>query len=181
MVKNKTGGKKSKGLARKVLNAEPFVRKLFLKEDAAKESEGMPGAYYYAKVTRAYGDCRFLVECDDGTNRVACCKHMHRSRRENNVELGSCLLVGVADYHTSNGTDKPPPCQTLVLYMPVEAVLIPFFQVRDSDEDGYFAEDDTTFNQNQNKTQKQGKEEKNTGTDENENENEDEGIDFSSI
>jgi len=174
MVKNKTGGNKSKGLARKALNAEVAVRKLFLKEDAAKESAGLPGSYFYAKVARALGDCRFLAECDDGQSRTASCKHMNRSRRENNVELGSALLVGVADYHASSKDGKLQACQILALYTPAEAALIPFFQPREDKDD---LDDLFNVGQGQSKGQDKAK-----GQEEDQyQDKEEEAIDFSSI
>lgn len=133
MVKNKTGGKRSKGLARKQHNEETVTRRIRTKEDAAKETKGLPGDYYYAKVVKAHGNCRFGVACDDGVDRMASCLHFaKKNRRDNNVEVGSCLLVGVADFHAA--TDgKVQPCQILELYQPAEAASITYFQ--DSDEE----------------------------------------------
>ena len=133
MVKNKTGGKRSKGLARKQHNEETVTRRIRTKEDAAKETKGLSGDYYYAKVVKAHGNCRFGVACDDGVDRMASCLHFaKKNRRDNNIEMGSCLLVGVADFHTA--TDgKAQPCQILELYQPAEAATIPYFQ--DSDEE----------------------------------------------
>ena len=141
MVKNKTGGKRSKGLARKQQH-DPSADQLHrgnvrTKEDAVKETKGMPGAYHYAKVVRSHGNCRFAAMCDDGVERMASCMHFaKKNRRDNNIELGSCLLVGVADYHTPL-PGKAQPCQILELYSAAEAACIAYFHDEEDDyEDG---------------------------------------------
>ena len=140
MVKNKTGGKRSKGLARKQQH-DPAAEQLHrgnvrTREDAVKETKGLPGEYYYAKVVRSHGNCRFAALCDDGVERMASCLHFaKKNRRDNNIEVGAFLLVGVADYHTANGSKKAQPCQILELYSPVEAACIPYFQDDDKDEE----------------------------------------------
>lgn len=150
MVKNKTGGKRSKGLARKQQH-DPSTEQLHrgnvrTKEDAVKETKGLPGEYYYAKVVKAYGNCRFAAACDDGVERVASCLHFaKKNRRDNNIELGSCLLVGVADYHSANGQTKGQPCQILELYSPAEAACIFYFQDDDRDEDAIAEEVDAVM------------------------------------
>ena len=128
MVKNKTGGKRSKGLARKQQDSDQLHRgKIRTKEDAVKETKGLPGAYYYAKVVRSHGNCRFAALCDDGVERMASCMHFaKKNRRDNNIEVGSSLLVGVADYHAAPD-GKAQPCQILELYSPAEAACIPYF------------------------------------------------------
>ena len=129
MVKNKSGGKRSKGLARKDNSSEVAVTtKIRFKEDAAKEAVGL---YYYAKVTKCLGNCRFLAACDDGTDRVASCLHFgKKNRRENNIDMGANLLVGVAEYNTATH-GKQQPCQILDLYSPAESAYIPYFQSKD--------------------------------------------------
>lgn len=138
MVKNKTGGKRSKGLARKQQDASADQQlhrgNVRTKEEAVKETKGLPGNYYYAKVVRSHGNCRFAALCDDGVERMASCMHFaKKNRRDNNVEVGSCLLVGVADYHAVKD-GKTQPCQILELYNPLEAACIPYFH---DDEDDY--------------------------------------------
>jgi hypothetical protein len=138
MVKNKTGGKRSKGLARKQQHQDPdqlHRGNIRTKEDAVKETKGLPGEYYYAKVVRSHGNCRFAALCDDGKERMASCMHFaKKNRRDNNIEVGSCLLVGVADYH-AEVAGKAQPCQILELYGPAEAQTIPYFRDDDEDED----------------------------------------------
>jgi translation initiation factor IF-1 len=136
MVKNKTGGKRSKGLARKDHDTEPQNYKVRTKEDAAKETKDYPGNfYYYARVVKSYGNCRFAVSCDDGHQRTASCMHFggKKNRRENNIELGSCLLVGVTDYHTA-ASGKDQPCEILELYKAHETLYITFFQEKKEDD-----------------------------------------------
>jgi len=138
MVKNKTGGKRSKGLARKQQHDPSAEQQLHrgnirTKEDAVKETKGLPGEYYYAKVVRSHGNCRFAALCDDGVERMASCMHFaKKNRRDNNVEVGACLLVGVADYHAAVG-GKAQPCQILELYSPAEAACIPHFHDAEDD------------------------------------------------
>lgn len=139
MVKNKTGGKRSKGLARKQQDSDQLHRgKIRTKEDAVKETKGLPGCYYYAKVVRSHGNCRFAALCDDGVERMASCMHFaKKNRRDNNIEVGSSLLVGVADYHAAQD-GKAQPCQILELYSAVEAACIPYFDDgtdEDNDQD----------------------------------------------
>ena len=138
MVKNKTGGKRSKGLARKQQTQDSTEQlhrgNIRTKEDAEKETKGLEGAYYYAKVVRSHGNCRFAALCDDGVERMASCMHFaKKNRRDNNVEVGSCLLVGVADYHSAT-KGKAQACQILELYNSAEAACIPYFQDDDDDD-----------------------------------------------
>jgi translation initiation factor IF-1 len=150
MVKNKTGGKRSKGLARKQQTNDPSTEQLHrgnirTKEDAIKETKGLPGTYFYAKVTKSYGNCRFAALCDDGVERIASCMHFaKKNRRDNNVEVGSNLLVGVADYHAT-ASGKLQQSQILELYTPAEAACIPYVQEDEEDDDLVAQEVDTAM------------------------------------
>ena len=143
MVKTKTGGKRSKGLARKQQTHDPAEQlhrgNVRTKEDVIKETKGMQGSYYYAKVLKSFGNCRFAVLCDDGVERIASCMHFaKKNRRDNNIEIGSKLLVGVADYH-ANVEGKMQQSQSLELYTAAEVLCIPYFQDEDEDEDDVIA------------------------------------------
>ena len=105
MVKNTTGGNKSKKQARSNSSApQQNIRK-------AKEEGEM-----YAAVTKIFGGPNCQVMCNDGVSRSCIIrnKFKNRGKRENNISVGSWILVGIRDWEVrSNGTQK---CDLLEVY-----------------------------------------------------------------
>jgi translation initiation factor IF-1 len=99
MVKNTNGGKKSKGFARKHLVGGGIERVLRL---SACDFEK------YGVVTRILGNGMFYVVTDIADNKQPQLlghirnKFKGRSKRDNNIELGSVVLVGLRDWETPN-------------------------------------------------------------------------------
>lgn len=105
MVKNATGGNKSKKQARSSLSTpQQNIRK------AKEEGE------IYAAVTKIFGGPNCLVMCNDGVSRncVIRNKFKTRGKRDNNITIGSWVLVGIRDWEVrSDGTQK---CDLLEVY-----------------------------------------------------------------
>lgn len=105
MVKNTTGGNKSKKQARSNSSApQQNIRK-------AKEEGEM-----YAAVTKIFGGPNCQVMCNDGVSRSCIIrnKFKNRGKRENNISVGSWILVGIRDWEVrTNGTQK---CDLLEVY-----------------------------------------------------------------
>jgi len=108
MVKNSTGGNKSKKQARKtaIHNHQPAkeIRK-------AKEEGEM-----YAAVSKMFGGKECEVMCIDHTSRrcVMRSKFMFRGKAENNLSVGTMILVGLRDWEVRHtGSER---CDLLEVY-----------------------------------------------------------------
>ena len=109
MVKNSTGGNKSKKQARGTsYNPQQNVRK------AKEEGE------IYAVVSKIYGGPNCLVMCNDGVARNCIIRNKFKTRgkRENNISVGSWILVGIREWEVrTDGTQK---CDLLEVYSHAE-------------------------------------------------------------
>jgi initiation factor 1A len=105
MVKNATGGNKSKKQARSSSYApQQNIRK------AKEEGE------IYAAVTKIFGGPNCLVMCNDGVSRSCIIRNKFKTKgkRDNNITVGSWILVGIRDWEVrSDGTQK---CDLLEVY-----------------------------------------------------------------
>ena len=105
MVKNATGGNKSKKQARSSsYTPQQNIRK------AKEEGE------IYAAVTKIFGGPNCLVMCNDGISRSCIIRNKFKTRgkRDNNIMVGSWILVGIRDWEVrSDGTQK---CDLLEVY-----------------------------------------------------------------
>ena len=105
MVKNATGGNKSKKQARSSSSApQQNIRK------AKEEGE------IYAAVTKIFGGPNCQVMCNDGISRSCIIRNKFKTRgkRDNNISVGSWILVGIRDWEVrSDGTQK---CDLLEVY-----------------------------------------------------------------
>jgi initiation factor 1A len=108
MVKNQTGGSKTKGQARKSFcpSSKAFARtRLAIEEDEC-----------YAQVVACLGNNMLHVMCFDGIKRLCFIRGAFRgrSRRDNNAKNGSWVLVGLRSYET--GDTKMGKCDLLEVY-----------------------------------------------------------------
>jgi initiation factor 1A len=105
MVKNATGGNKSKKQARSSSSApQQNIRK------AKEEGE------IYAAVTKIFGGPNCQVMCNDGISRSCIIRNKFKTKgkRDNNITIGSWILVGIRDWEVrSDGTQK---CDLLEVY-----------------------------------------------------------------
>jgi initiation factor 1A len=107
MVKNSTGGNKSKKQARKTTNISQQNKEI----RKAKELGEI-----YAAVTKMFGGKECEVMCIDGKSRrcVMRSKFTFRGKAENNLSPGTMILVGVRDWEVRhNGIEK---CDLLEVY-----------------------------------------------------------------
>jgi len=109
MVKNKTGGNKSKKSARKHVQSSDttYNRKLRLIEDDGEN---------YAAVIKLLGGPNCEVICNDGVTRQCIIRNKFRGRdkRDNNIAPGVWVLVGVRDWEAR--TNKAAKCDLLEVY-----------------------------------------------------------------
>lgn len=111
MVKNTTGGSKTKGQARKVVSAP----KTFALRLAQNEFE------LYAVVTKILGNGMCHVYCHDGLTRLCHIRGKFRGKngkRDNFVRTGSWILTGLREWEISKMTDskKLQNCDLLEVY-----------------------------------------------------------------
>ena len=104
MTKNTTGGKKSKGFARKHLNAQSSS-KLRLPQSEHEQ---------IARVSRVLGNGMCYVRTTEGLELLGHIrgKHRGRSKRDNLVVSGSILLVGLREWEDPNYKN----CDVLEVY-----------------------------------------------------------------
>ena len=100
MVKNKKGGSRHKKQASKNTRDVSFNTKL----RKAKEDGEM-----YARVIKMNGNGMADVICNDGVTRLLIIrrKFRGRNRRDNQVSLGTMLLVGIRLWEVVGGGKKP--------------------------------------------------------------------------
>ena len=112
MVKNTTGGSKTKGQARKLINTDSKStnKMLRLSTDACE---------VYAQVTKNLGNGMCHVLCVDGRTRLCHIRGKFRGRgkRDNMVGLGSWILVGLREWEMGkNDSIKLENCDLLEVY-----------------------------------------------------------------
>lgn len=107
MVKNKSGGNKTKGMARKNMQGG---------EDKVLRLSTSPYEIY-AYVDKINGNGMCDVYCIDGKDRLCHVRGIFRgrARRDNYIEKGAWLLVGLRDYETPK-KDKKENCDLLEVY-----------------------------------------------------------------
>jgi translation initiation factor 1A len=113
MVKNTTGGNKSKGQARKFITAKPS-NKLRVSEDPCE---------VYSQVTKTLGNGMCHVIGVDNVTRLCHIRGKFRGRgkRDNFVGNGSWVLVGLREWDLDKtDTKKPPSCDLLEVYGELE-------------------------------------------------------------
>jgi len=100
MVKNKTGGSNTKRMARKHLKPTNIVRRVRKPKD---EDEML------AKVTKINGGSVCEVICNDLVNRqmIIRRKFKGRNKRDNMINIGTIVLVGLRNWEVLNGKKKP--------------------------------------------------------------------------
>lgn len=110
MVKN-TGGNKSKRQARK-FTSQPVKRNLRLIQEEGE---------VYAVVTKLYGGANCEVICMDGVVRLCVIRNKFRGRhkRDNQIEMGTWVLVGLRDWEARTA-NKQPRCDMLEVYNATE-------------------------------------------------------------
>ena len=103
MVKNKTGGNKSKKMGNKFNVSSKKTR---LPEDIDEQ---------FAIVIKMVGGNQCMVQCIDSRERLCCIrgKFSGKNKHANFVKAGSWVLVGVRSWETSNIVQK---CDLLEVY-----------------------------------------------------------------
>jgi len=111
MVKNKTGGNKSKKSARKFSNPTITNRKLRLAEEEGET---------YATVIKLLGGPNCEVVTNDGLTRLCVIRNKFRGRdkRDNNIAPGVWILVGIRDWEARVGSEQK--CDLLEVYTSIE-------------------------------------------------------------
>ena len=96
MVKNLTGGNKSKQMGRKFVSA-PVDRKIRLIQEEGES---------YAVVTKLLGNGMFYANDTEGKERICVMRNKFRGKgkRDNTVSLGTWVMIGKRDFDSS---DKP--------------------------------------------------------------------------
>ena len=112
MVKNTTGGKRSKCLARK--NETQYVSKLRISDSCYEK---------YAIVTKLYGGSVCSVFCDDNITRNAIIrgKFSGKNKRNHIIGPGTILLVGLRDWSSHSTLET---CDVLEVYSLYELDLL---------------------------------------------------------
>ena len=107
MVKNVGGGNKSKGFARK-----NFVKKDTLLRVSEDEAE------IYAQVTKMCGGRICQVIAINGVEMLCHIrgKFAGRGKRDNFIETGTWLLVGLREWEKEKSVDKPQNCDIIEVY-----------------------------------------------------------------
>jgi translation initiation factor 1A len=111
MVKNYTGGSKTKSQARKNISISSNKMRTRISEDDCE---------CYAQVEACLGNDMIHVMCIDGKKRLCHIRGSFRgkSRRDNNAKKGSWLLVGLREYETQRNSSKQKleNCDLLEVY-----------------------------------------------------------------
>lgn len=107
MVKNVTGGNKSKG----------FARKGFIKNDSALRTSSDP-AELYAQVVKILGGAACQVTTLEGEQLLCHIRGKFRGRgkRDNFIGAGSWLLVGLREWETEAAKGKLLNCDLIEVY-----------------------------------------------------------------
>lgn len=93
MVKNLTGGNKSKQMGRKFVSA-PVDRKIRLIQEEGE---------LYAVVTKLLGNGMFYANDTEGKERLCVMRNKFRGKgkRDNTVSLGTWVMIGKRDFDSS--------------------------------------------------------------------------------
>ena len=111
MVKNTTGGSKTKGQARKLVSFDSKANKMLRLSTDIYE--------VYAQVTKNLGNGMCHVLCADKKSRLCHIRGKFRGRgkRDNMVGLGSWILVGLREWEVGkDDTEKLENCDLLEVY-----------------------------------------------------------------
>lgn len=108
MVKNKKGGNKHKKMARK--NVQSGYEKIKLVESKSDQE-------LYGCVTKLFGNGMAEVLCNDEKNRLLIIrgKFCGRNRRDNQIAIGTIVLVGLRDWELIK-KKKLPKADLLYVY-----------------------------------------------------------------
>ena len=108
MVKNTTGGNKSKGMARKNVSNDKQKSTLRISEDECE---------MYAIVEKYHGNKMCDVLCMDGESRLCHIrgKFSGKGKRDNTVAKNTWILVGIREYETVK-EGKKANCDLLEVY-----------------------------------------------------------------
>jgi translation initiation factor 1A len=111
MVKNKQGGNKHKRFGRKFVNAKPDNRLRYSEDDNE----------LYGISIRMLGNNMFHCMCIDGITRLVHIrgKFTGRGKRDNMINVGTWVLVGVREWDTNKTTttkSKMVQCDLLEVY-----------------------------------------------------------------
>jgi initiation factor 1A len=111
MVKNKFGGSKAKGYARK--NENVTSNRLRMVQDEAEK---------YGIVRKLFGGCICEVYCDDRVTRhgVIRGKFRGKGKRSNIITSGTVVLVGLRDWASESKSDKCEQADILEVYSAME-------------------------------------------------------------
>lgn len=107
MVKNTKGGKNAKKFGRKFTN-QPSSNILRLSKEEGE---------IYACCSKIYGGPNIEVKCVDGIDRLCVMRNKFRGRgkRDNNIQVGTWLLVGIREFETVK-EGKKQTCDLLEVY-----------------------------------------------------------------
>jgi len=113
MVKNTTGGSKTKGQARKFVNAPRQSSNIRLSNDEYE---------VYAQVTKMLGNGMCHVLCIDGKTRLCHIRGKFRGRgkRDNLIGNNSWLLIGLREWESEKDEKKMQNCDLLEVYSPID-------------------------------------------------------------
>lgn len=113
MVKNTTGGNKSKGYARKDTGGANRSGKL---RQSVEEGE------IYAIVTKMTGNGMCNVLCIDGVERICVIRGKFKGKGKHNnlLTIGTYVLVGERGWESSDKKDTKPKCDLLEVYSSVD-------------------------------------------------------------
>jgi translation initiation factor 1A len=114
MVKNTTGGSKTKGQARKFVNAPKQSASIRLSNDDCE---------LYAQVSKMLGNGMCHVLCIDGKTRLCHIRGKFRGRgkRDNLIGNNSWLLIGLREWESEkNSETKFQNCDLLEVYSPID-------------------------------------------------------------
>ena len=94
MVKNQNGGKNSKKMGRKFVTISSTNKKVRLAEEEGE---------IYAVVTKLFGNGMFSANDPDGKERLCIMRNKFRgrSKHDNNVCLGTWVLIGEREFESS--------------------------------------------------------------------------------
>lgn len=146
MVKNQNGGKNSKKMGRKFVTISSTNKKVRLAEEEGE---------IYAVVTKLFGNGMFSANDPDGKERLCIMRNKFRgrSKHDNNVCLGTWVLIGEREFESS----LKPKHDLLEVYSDIEKQKLkhsgnPIFAQLRSDfdnknkETGEEEDDDLVFN-----------------------------------
>ena len=107
MVKNQTGGKRSKQVARKTVEKPQTSQRV---RYVAEQGE------MYAIVTAKFGGRNIQVMCDDGVSRRCVIRNKFmKLKGDNSISIGTWLIVGI--YEWEKKMDCTKTCDVLEVYL----------------------------------------------------------------